>query len=106
MRPRTASGARGRTRQSSRSASQILKAQPLRPVARLNVTVDGYVITKAPGDVFASGGQHKVPVIMGSTARDFTSGAVPPTGLDSLIEQVYGPLASRGRPLYAADDPL
>ena len=53
-----------------------------------------------------SGVQHKVPVIMGSTARDFTPGAAPPTGLDSLIDQAYGPLASRGRSRYTAEDPL
>jgi len=47
-----------------------------------------------------------VPIIMGSAARDFTPGAAPPTGLASLIEQAYGPLASRARPLYAANDPI
>jgi len=87
-------------------ASQILKAQPVRPVVHLNVTVDGYVVTQAPDEVFAHGAQHKVPIIMGSAARDFTPGAAPPTGLESLIEQAYGPLASRGRPLYAANDPM
>ncbi len=85
---------------------QILKAQPLRPVAHLNLSVDGYVIPRVPAEVFAGGGQHKVPVIIGNSARDFTPGAAPPTNLDTLIAQTYGPLASRARPLYGAADPL
>lgn len=85
--------------------AQILKAQPLRPVVHLNVSVDGYVISRPPAEVFASGRQHKVPAIMGSAARDFTPGA-PPPDFDQLIAQVYGPVASRARPLYMNDDPL
>jgi para-nitrobenzyl esterase len=85
-------------------AAEILKAQPLRPVAHLNVSVDGYVITKPPAEVFASGGQHKVAAIMGSTARDFAPGAPPPADLHALIAQVYGPLVSRARPLYVDND--
>ncbi len=86
--------------------AQILKAPPLRPVSHLNLSVDGYVVPRAPAEVFASGGQHTMPVIIGNTARDFAPGAQPPTGLDALIAQAYGPLASRARPLYTADDPI
>jgi para-nitrobenzyl esterase len=43
---------------------------------------------------------------MGSAARDFTPGAPPPTGLTALINERYGALADRARPLYATDDPL
>ena len=86
--------------------AQILKAQPLRSVAHLNQSVDGYVIPKAPAEVFASGDQHKVPAIMGNSARDFEPSTVLSTDLDTLIAQAYGPLASRARPLYAGADPL
>jgi para-nitrobenzyl esterase len=84
----------------------ILDAQPPRPVAHLNLSVDGYVVPVAPALVFASGRQHAVPAIMGSAARDFAPGAPPPTGLTALISERYGPLADRARPLYATDDPL
>ena len=84
----------------------ILKAQPLRPVPHLNLSVDGQVVPTAPADVFASGRQHPAPMIMGSAARDFTPGAQPPTHLAALIEENYGPLADRARTLYAADDAL
>lgn len=84
----------------------ILKAQPLRPVAHLNLSVDGHVVPLAPAAVFATGRQHAVPVIMGNAARDFTPGAEPPANLAALIDETYGPLADRARPLYAADDPL
>jgi para-nitrobenzyl esterase len=84
----------------------ILDAQPARPVAHLNLSVDGYVVPAAPALVFASGRQHDVPAIMGSAARDFTPGAPPPTRLTALINERYGPLAGRARALYATDDPL
>jgi len=84
----------------------ILDAQPPRPVAYLNLSVDGYVVPATPALVFASGRQHAVPAIMGSAARDFTPGAPPPTGLTALISERYGPLVDRARPLYATDEPL
>jgi para-nitrobenzyl esterase len=84
--------------------SEILKAQ--RPVAHLNLSVDGYIIRKPPTEVFASGGQHKVPAIIGHNVRDFVPGTDPPTDLDTAIQQAYGPLASRARPLYSGTDPL
>jgi para-nitrobenzyl esterase len=84
----------------------ILKAQPLRPVAHLNLSVDGYVLPSAPASVFATGREHSVPMIMGSAARDFTPGAEPPNDLAALMADTYGPLAERARALYAADDPV
>jgi para-nitrobenzyl esterase len=84
----------------------ILDAQPPRPVVHLNLSVDGYAVPIAPALVFAAGRQHAIPAIMGSAARDFTPGAPPPTGLAALINERYGPLAERVRPLYATDDPL
>lgn len=84
----------------------ILDAQPARPVAYLNVSVDGYMVPATPALVFASGRQHALPAIMGSAARDFTPGAPPPTGLTALINERYGTLADRARPLYTTDDPL
>jgi para-nitrobenzyl esterase len=83
----------------------ILKSQPPRPVPHLNLSVDGYALPAPPADVFASGRQHAVPAIMGSAVRDFTPGAPPPTGLDKLIDEYYGPLAARAKPLYAQADP-
>lgn len=83
----------------------ILKSQPPRPVPHLNLSVDGYALPAPPADVFASGRQHPVPAIMGSNVRDFVPGAPPPTGLDRLIDDYYGTLAARAKPLYAQADP-
>jgi len=83
----------------------ILKSQPLRPVPHLNLSVDGYALPVPPTDVFATGRQHPVPAIMGSTVRDFTPGAPPPTGLANLIDEYYGPLSARAKPLYTAANP-
>jgi para-nitrobenzyl esterase len=85
---------------------RILEAQPTRPVAHLNLSVDGYVVPLRPALVFAAGRQHEVPIIVGNTARDFTPGAAPPTDLDALMASAYGQLANRARPLYVGDDPL
>jgi para-nitrobenzyl esterase len=87
-------------------AARILGIQSQRTIPQLNLSIDGEVLTAAPADVFASGRQHGVPILMGSSARDFLPGAQPPTGLDALIAQAYGPLASRARALYASADPL
>ena len=85
---------------------KILEAQPPRPTAHLNLTVDGYVVPTRPASVFAAGRQHKVPILAGNTARDFSPGTAPPPDLDVLMASAYGPLANRARPLYAREDPL
>jgi para-nitrobenzyl esterase len=84
----------------------ILKSQPPRPVAHLNVSIDGHVVLSPPADVFAAGRQHAVPAIMGNGARDFTPGSQPPADLHAEIGSTYGPLAAKARPLYAAADEL
>jgi para-nitrobenzyl esterase len=85
---------------------RILESQPLQPVPHLNLSVDGYVIRSAPADVFAGGTQHKLPILMGAAARDYTSSAALATELSSLMDKAYGPLAPRAQLLYAADDAL
>jgi para-nitrobenzyl esterase len=84
----------------------ILDAQPTRPVAQLNVSVDGYVLRTIPDRVFAAGRQRALPAIIGNAARDFTPGSPPPTNLATLISERYGPLADRALRLYTTDDPL
>ena len=86
--------------------ARILESQPIQPVLHLNLSVDGYVVRSAPAEVFARGGQHKLPILMGAAARDYTSTAASLTDLNTLMDKAYGPLAPRARLLYSDDDAL
>jgi para-nitrobenzyl esterase len=93
------------------SAGDILKAEPnylqsLPP--DLGVTIDNYVFSKKPAEVFAAGQEHGVPLLHGSNARERIPGTTPPTDLKKSIEDNYGPLAERAWALYmgSGDDPV
>jgi para-nitrobenzyl esterase len=92
------------------SALDILEAEPKPPpfVPNLGVTIDGYVFPKKPADVFATGEEHRVALLLGSNARERVPLTSPPSNLKKAIEDEYGPLAERAWMLYAgaADDPV
>jgi para-nitrobenzyl esterase len=73
------------------------------------IVVDGWVLPEAPADVFIMGREHRVPLIIGSNARERT----PEVTVDSLVnaaKAMYGPLAPRALALYdfaaGKSDPL
>jgi para-nitrobenzyl esterase len=73
----------------------------------LGITVDGYVFPRKPAQVFAAGGQHRVPMLAGSNAREQIPGSTLVKDLPQAIERVYGPLAPRALKLYVgAPDPV
>jgi para-nitrobenzyl esterase len=93
------------------STADILKAEPnyyqeLPP--NLGITVDGYVFQKPPAEVFATGAEHRVELLLGNNSRERIPGTTPPTDLKRAIENGYGSLAERGWNLYAAaaNDPI
>ena len=97
------------------SVTQILDAEP--DLARnadtlgkafpnLGITVDGYVFPRKPADAFASGQQHRVPLLLGNNAHEVIPGTQPPTDLKKAIADVYGPLAARAEALYGGTDPV
>lgn len=92
--------------------SAILAAEPNfleQPQPNLGITVDDYVFPTRPAAVFANGGQHKVPMLLGSLAHEWVPGVRPPTDLKSAIEGAYrAGAARRALPLYmeAANDSL
>jgi para-nitrobenzyl esterase len=91
------------------SAADIQKAEPdyLRtPPPNLSVTVDAYVFPAPPAATFASGREHKVAMILGNTAHERVPGSTLPVDVAKAIEETYGSLAARAKPLYAADDPF
>jgi para-nitrobenzyl esterase len=73
----------------------------------LGITVDGYVFPRKPAQVFAGGGQHRVPLLLGSNGREQVPGSTVPKDLPQAIERTYGPLAARALKLYeGAPDPV
>lgn len=74
--------------------------------------VDGWVLQRSPAEVFASGQEAPVGLIIGTTAREFGMNG-PPDAVRKFIERAYGALAPRALPLYGLaeggqgkDDPL
>jgi para-nitrobenzyl esterase len=73
----------------------------------LGITVDGYVFPRKPARVFAAGGQHRVPMLLGSNGREQVPGSTIAKDLPQAIERTYGPLAGRALKLYVgAPDPV
>jgi para-nitrobenzyl esterase len=93
----------------SLSAAEILKAtaSPRKSIGPANgVVVDGWVLPKAPAEVFATGHEHRVPLLAGNNARERTPPPTAPEDLTKAMEAMYGPLAPRASALYITPDPL
>jgi para-nitrobenzyl esterase len=93
------------------SSAEIMKAEPdyLRIAPpNLGITIDGYVFRKRPAEVFASGEEDNVGLIIGSNGREQDPGRLRPTDLRKTLEQDFGPLAPRAVALYeqAQADPV
>jgi para-nitrobenzyl esterase len=93
-------------------AAELLRivAAPHQSIGPANgIIVDGWVLPKAPADVFANGDQQHVPLLIGNNSRERTP---PPTASDDVtpaMQAMYGPLAARAVPLYLLSnvaDPL
>ncbi len=65
--------------------------------------IDGWVIPRLPAEVFASGQQMAIPLMIGSTTREFGSTATPDE-LRKTIEDVTGNLAPKALSLYGLAD--
>ena len=91
-------------------AADILKAaaSPHKSIGPANgVVVDGWVIPRPPAEVFATGHEHRVPLLAGNNARERTPRTTP-EDVTRAMEAMYGPLAPRALALYRAEnsDPL
>jgi len=94
----------------SMPAAELLKmtAAPRMSIGPANgVVVDGWVFPKPPAEVFATGQEQRVPLLIGNNARERTPPQAPPEDLKKAMEAMYGPLAPRALELYLpGDDPL
>ena len=94
---------------------EILKvaAMPQLSIGPANgVIVDGWVLPKAPAEVFATGKQHHLPLLIGNNSRERTPPQTSMEDLAKAMEAMYGPLAPGASSLYGiknnqpAIDPL
>jgi para-nitrobenzyl esterase len=65
--------------------------------------VDGWVLPRPPAEVFATGHEHREPLLAGNNSRERTPRATPDE-LTKAIEAMYGPLAPRALALYHPTD--
>ncbi len=97
------------------SASEILTAlskQDSNQVPDFGPDIDGYVIAHSPARTFTDGQEAAIPLIIGTTAREFGMSSSPDE-LRKTIENAMGDLAGQMLPLYGlakngqgATDPL
>ncbi|MGJ5818748.1 carboxylesterase/lipase family protein [Paludibaculum fermentans] len=87
------------------STAEVLKASPpyggggpLRPAP----DVDGYFLTRPPAEVFASGAQAAVPLMIGNNGREWNFTGQP-EALKKGIAAAFGPLAPQALKLYGLD---
>jgi len=64
--------------------------------------IDGWVIRRSPAEVFALGQESSIPLIIGTTTREFGMSASPGQ-LRKMIQDVTGSFASRAMSLYGLD---
>ena len=65
------------------------------PPPSLLATVDGHVLPEQPAESFAKGHEHRVPLMIGSAARERVPGTTLPNDLAGAIRLVYGSLAAK-----------
>lgn len=89
------------------STAEVLKASPpyggggpLRPAPN----VDGYFLTESPAELFATGAEAPVPLIIGNNGREFPFNA-DDAALRKAITATYGAHAAEAIKLYEAPNP-
>lgn len=90
----------------TKSTSELLTAIPAQDPAQLPLlgpNVDGWVIPKAPDRVFYEHQQSPVPLIIGTTTREFGFTA-PVDAVRKFIQNVTGPLSDRALAIYNLDN--
>jgi para-nitrobenzyl esterase len=84
-------------------AADLLKpvAAPRMAIGPANgVVVDGWVFPKAPAEVFATGQELRVPLLLGNNARERTPLETAPGDLANAAKAMYGALAEKAAALY------
>ena len=69
------------------------------------IVVDGWVLPKPPAEIFVTGKQHRVALLVGNNARERTPPSTTAEEVARAMEAMYGPLAGRATVLYPAAAP-
>jgi para-nitrobenzyl esterase len=86
-------------------AADLLKlvAAPRMAIGPANgVVVDGWVLPRAPAEVFVTGQELRVPLLLGNNARERTPPDMTLADLVNAMEAMYGPLAKQASALYVS----
>ena len=89
-----------------RPAADLLKVMsaPRMSIGPANgIVIDGWIVPKPPAGVFISGRQRRVPLLIGSNARERTPPQTTAADLVDAAKAMYGPLAPRAMALYGLD---
>jgi para-nitrobenzyl esterase len=113
-----AAGVKGLTQLRHLTAQQLLASQSSQsPRPHFGPDIDGWAIAREPASVFAAGEEAAIPLLFGTTGREFAAAIFGiPTAQDALrktIADFFGGLAPRALTAYglaegaeASDDPL
>lgn len=66
--------------------------------------LDGWVLTRQPGEVFAAGEESPVPLMIGNAAREM-GGSSSPDAVRKSIKEAYGDFAPKALALYGLAEP-
>ena len=82
------------------SAEDVLKASPEYGGGGIGPNADGYVVPQVAAKIFAAGQEKKVPLLIGSNARErsLEGGA---EALKKAVGEFYGSMAPRAMEIYA-----
>jgi para-nitrobenzyl esterase len=81
----------------------IRKLTAHEPHQRFGPDVDGWVLTRAPAEVFAAGEEAKIPLLLGTTTREF-GGNQTPDQLREIITTRAGQFAPQQLNAYGLED--
>jgi para-nitrobenzyl esterase len=88
-------------------AERIQEAAAKLPIGRFSSTIDGYVLPKSPGEIFAAGEQAHVPLLAGwnteeNSARSVLAASDPtPDNFTKALGTLYGERAGDAARVYA-----
>jgi len=85
------------------TADSYKQAALMESFRHIGVIVDGAVLPANPAEIFATGKEHPVPLILGSNFRDWIPGTRPAEDLNAAIDDIFGPLSERARALYVGE---
>jgi para-nitrobenzyl esterase len=89
-----------------KTSEEIVKVTPSQDPSQpplVGPDVDGWVIPRSPAEIFATGGEAAIPMIIGTTTREFGMSATP-DDLRKMITNAEGDFAIPALSVYGVDN--